>query len=123
MGHLGTLTGVGWAVNVGANDGVCGVDGSPGRAVFDAVQVNTLKLWKAARRRLPNRLTLRRFPFDGPIHCTHRTSPHGPHMVAPAPIGQWETSKAVIGAADDTDSTERTMRRRTDKHRMLFNKL
>jgi hypothetical protein len=25
LGHLGTVIGVGWAVKVGANDGVCGL--------------------------------------------------------------------------------------------------
>jgi hypothetical protein len=45
-------------------------------------------------------------------------------MAAPAPNGKWETSKAVIGAADGTDiSTEKDdadQPRRTDKYRLML---
>src|ERR1700681_3928615 len=49
LGHLGTLISVGWAVNVGANDGVCelGWVAHLGEPVFRAVhQVSRLELSK-----------------------------------------------------------------------------
>src|SRR3981081_4281245 len=52
LGHLGTVIGVGWAVNVGANDGGCelGWVTRPGEPVFRAVQVSPLELVKRRAR-------------------------------------------------------------------------
>jgi hypothetical protein len=60
LGHLGTVIGAGWAVNVGANDGVCelGWVAHLGEPVFRSCSGEPLKIVKAARQRLPIRLTL-----------------------------------------------------------------
>jgi hypothetical protein len=62
-----------------------------------------LTIVKAARQRLPNRLTLRRFPFDEPDPlCSSNLSSRALYG-APRPDCK---SKAVIGVPDGTDSTE-----------------